>query len=504
MRIICLWRTVLRQQAIVLLLVSFLMTFAACSEDHQTTTRPEETPSEQPGDKPGDTPEEPEPLAEEYDDGNDTIYVISRMPDATRYLPVFPTQADVDYIDDFIQWQWGVKQREGFRGLMASIRMGRNFDVLADAMAWELSLPAISAEATPAIRRLLEKTYRTGRESTTIIRAAYNRPRPFAEQFETPWYADDQYATGSSYPSATTAAGWAVALVFAEMWPALQDDILRLGFLFGEDRVVSGSNYQSDVNAGYLCGSAAVAQAHNSQALRQDILAAREEYKKLRSLPEDYDPVGEEGDPTGANILNLPVTIDSPRQNADKERYEYAKTFRNDPDRCYQAIYDADTEYSHLMQTYGDALGISLSGQDTPAIYTLIDKIYNRSVAINKVIKGTYFRKRPYVELNEQTIVPEFEYDEYYSSSYPSGHASLSWAISLMLAEMAPERQHELLSRAYDFGYNRVIAGYHWPTDIDAGRLMACILVAKLHTEDEYHQLILRSRYEYLKATGGL
>ena len=107
------------------------------------------------------------------------------------------------------------------------------------------------------------------------------------------------------------------------------------------------------------------------------------------------------------------------------------------------------------------------------------------------------------MELNEQTIVPEFEYDEYYSSSYPSGHASFSWALSLILAEMAPERQHELLSRAYDFGYNRVIAGYHWPTDVDAGRLMACILVAKLHSEAEYHQLVLRGRYEYLKAVKG-
>lgn len=493
-----------------LYLVCLLMVFAACSEDHQTTTRPEETPSETPSDKPDEPEQEPEPepepdlLAEEYDDGNDTIYVTSlRMPDATRFLPAPFTQTDADYIDDYVQWQWGQQQRESFRGLMASIRMGRSIDVFADAMAWELSLPAINAETTPAIRRLLEKAYRTGREATATYRATYMRQRPFAEQGETPWYADDATASGSSSPSATTAAGWATALVFAEMWPPLQDDILRLGFLFGEDRVVSGSNYQSDVNAGYLCGSAAIAQAHNSQALKQDILAAREEYKQLHGLPTDNDPLSGVGDPIGAYILNAPVTTEEPRYNADLQRYEYAKTLRSDPSRLGQAVYDADADYSHLLQTYGDALGIALSQTGTPAIYKFIDMIYNRSVAITKVLKGTYFRNRPYVELQEPTAVPEFEDDERNSSSYPSGHASLSWALSLMLAEMAPDRQHQLLGRAYDFGYNRVIAGYHWPTDIDAGRLMACILVAKLHSEEEYHLQLLRARYEYLKAVNG-
>ncbi|MBR0165900.1 MAG: phosphatase PAP2 family protein [Prevotella sp.] len=498
-----------------LFVVCLLMVFAACSEDPQTTTRPEETPSEKPSDKPSDKPgdttddpaeeptEEPDLLAEEYDDGNDTIYVTSlRMPDATRFLPAPLMPTDADYIDDEVQWQWGKEQRESFRGLMASLRMGRSIDAFADALAWELSLPAINAATTPAIRRLLEKAFRTGREATTAYRAAYIRPRPFADHGEQPWYAPDANAGANSSPSATTAAGWAAALVFAEMWPPLQDDILRLGFLFGEDLVVSGSNYQSDVNAGYLCGSAAIAQAHNSRALWQDILAAREEYKRLHNLTDD--PLSGIGDPVGAFILNEPVTTDSPRHAADLQRYEYAKTLRTDASRHQQAVYDADADYSHLLQTYGEALGITLSESGTPAIYKFIDMIYNRSVNICKVIKGTYFRKRPYVELGEDTIVPEFENDERNSSSYPSGHASLSWALSLMFSEMAPDRQHQLLSRAYDFGYNRVIAGYHWPTDIDAGRLMACILVAKLHTEDDFHLQMLRARYEYLKATGGL
>ncbi|MBQ5566731.1 MAG: phosphatase PAP2 family protein, partial [Oscillospiraceae bacterium] len=86
-------------------------------------------------------------------------------------------------------------------------------------------------------------------QSTADIKAKYLRERPFVEMGEPAWYAPDQNDATGSYASATTAAGWAACLVFAEMWPPMQDAILRLGFLFGEDRVISGSNYQSDVNA---------------------------------------------------------------------------------------------------------------------------------------------------------------------------------------------------------------------------------------------------------------
>lgn len=48
-------------------------------------------------------------------------------------------------------------------------------------------------------------------------------------------YDSDFLRTNGSYPSGHTAFGWATALAFAEMWPELQDTILRRGVQFGEN-----------------------------------------------------------------------------------------------------------------------------------------------------------------------------------------------------------------------------------------------------------------------------
>ena len=83
-----------------------------------------------------------------------------------------------------------------------------------------------------------------------------------------------------SYPSGHTSLGWSTALVLAEMVPELQDTLLRTGFQYGESRVIVGAHYQSDVDAGYLCGTTAVAVMHASEYFQKDLEAARKEYCK--------------------------------------------------------------------------------------------------------------------------------------------------------------------------------------------------------------------------------
>ena len=57
--------------------------------------------------------------------------------------------------------------------------------------------------------------------------------------------------------------------------------------------------------------------------------------------------------------------------------------------------------------------------------------------------------------------------------SYPSGHGAGGWALALILAELLPAHADAILQRGRDFGESRVICGYHFPSDIDAARLVA-------------------------------
>lgn len=431
----------------------------------------------------------------------DTVYVdLVSHSDATYFLPAPPTSEDRNFVDDELQWEWGKTQRATARGELALLRMGRTPAPVRLMMAGALGLDVISDEATPALSRLLTRAYWTGYQSTADIKAKYLRERPFVEMGEPAWYAPDQNDATGSYASATTAAGWAACLVFAEMWPPMQDAILRLGFLFGEDRVISGSNYQSDVNAGYLCGSAAIALAHNNIALEEDLAAAREEYKHLKGLSDDADDFNDVEDPIGINILNPPVvnSVSDYRFYGDVARYEHAKSLRGTI-QGMQAVQDINAYSDNMTKIFGEVLLIEASEETTPAIFALIQKIRPRSVSVINQVKKLYFRNRPFVELDDPTPVPEVEEDYRYESSYPSGHSCFAWSVALVLAEAVPERSRQILRRAYEFGYNRQIAGFHWATDIDAARLLACSLIAHMHTDVDFHDLIQAARADYLR-----
>ena len=58
------------------------------------------------------------------------------------------------------------------------------------------------------------------------------------------------------------------------------------------------------------------------------------------------------------------------------------------------------------------------------------------------------------------------------SAAYPSGHATHGMVYAMILAEIAPEQRPALLQRGREIGWNRVIAGVHYPSDIAAGRVL--------------------------------
>ena len=196
---------------------------------------------------------------------NDTVYVKPyEMPNAGYYLPAPPDTASMDFFDDMIQWQWGKTQRNTPRGRQANMESPWEPYIMESIMSQCLGLDTICAEKTPALARFLKRAYNTGNKSTAAAKALYMRTRPFVQMGEDTWakYDTEYLRTNGSYPSGHTSLGWGTALAFAEMWPELQDTIMRRAFQFGENRIITGAHYQSDVTAGYLCASAAYVRAH--------------------------------------------------------------------------------------------------------------------------------------------------------------------------------------------------------------------------------------------------
>ena len=438
---------------------------------------------------------------------NDTIYVAPNLlPNAVYFLPAPPDSSNAAFLDDIAQWQWSKMMASTERGARASheSRLGPN--AMASVMAQVLELDTISAEQTPAIFRLLTKSFVTGNSSTIVPKQKYKRKHPFEVMNETPWgeYDDmESMLDDGAFPSGHTASGWTTALAFAEMWPMLQDTILRRGFEYGENRIIVNAHWQSDVTAGYLCAAAAIARAHCEPEFEQDIRAARTEYARLKGLPESYDPVAEADVPHGERFLNNPVDTASARFMADIQLYWNNKPLRS-TERGDTASVEAEYSVAMMQKVMGEAIGITLSDEQTPAITRLMSHVLDKASETADRLKPIRFRKRPFVQLGEPSAVAGDEEKERGKSSFPSGHTNLGWSEALVMAEVAPEHQDEILRRGYGYGHNRLIVGYHWSTDIQASRQLASALVARLHADPAFLDMIAAARAEYTSITTGI
>jgi acid phosphatase (class A) len=89
------------------------------------------------------------------------------------------------------------------------------------------------------------------------------------------------------------------------------------------------------------------------------------------------------------------------------------------------------------------------------------------------------------------------------SGSFPSGHGAGGWAWALVMAELVPARADAILQRGRDYGDSRVICGYHFPSDIESGRLLAAGVIARLHADPQFRRDLDAARRELARAYPG-
>ena len=70
------------------------------------------------------------------------------------------------------------------------------------------------------------------------------------------------------------------------------------------------------------------------------------------------------------------------------------------------------------------------------------------------------------------------------SPSYPSGHTTYGYTESVVLAILVPERYQQMITRAAEYGTNRIVVGAHYAMDVLGGRAVALHAVAHLLAND--------------------
>lgn len=201
--------------------------------------------------------------------------------------------------------------------------------------------------------------------------------------------------------------------------------------------------------------------------------------------------------PNGLVFLPAPPDSSSMQYLYDISQYVWGKSKRQDSLRAQQAIRDVVVDTGEMAREFSPVFGLEISKEKTPAIF----KVLNLGVVTMRLsatnLKNTYKRKRPYVVFSEPTLIPAEEDELRNTGSYPSGHTLRGWAMALLLSEINPDAQNEILKKGYDWGVSRVIAGYHWQSDTDASRLLASACYARLHTNEDFLEDMAAARKEY-------
>ena len=207
--------------------------------------------------------------------------------------------------------------------------------------------------------------------------------------------------------------------------------------------------------------------------------------------------------PNMVNFLPPPPEFESSRFAADQTQYLWGIRMRQNQERAEMAIRDAVYGMQTIIQEFCPILGLEITKEGTPELYTLLQDVGATCDSISNRAKEKYMRTRPFVYYNQPTLVPEQEEEHITNGSYPSGHTVLGWTMALLMSDINPAVADALLARGDEYGQSRVIAGYHWQSDVDAGRLGASVLYAKLQGNERFRDQLARAQQEFKEKTEG-
>ena len=203
--------------------------------------------------------------------------------------------------------------------------------------------------------------------------------------------------------------------------------------------------------------------------------------------------------PNALNFYPAPPETTSVQFMYDISQYMWGKAMRADSARAALAIAQSTHNIEDMVKMFSEPFGMEISVTKTPAIMNVIERGIATLRQVGRVPKKHYMRRRPFDRFNEPTLVPKDEETLRKNGSYPSGHTILAWSMAMMLVEINPAAQDALLKYAYEWGQSRVIAGFHWQSDVDASKVLVSAAFASLHNDETFLADMKKARAEFKK-----
>ena len=142
--------------------------------------------------------------------------------------------------------------------------------------------PNFTAERLPKTAALFEKIRGDGVVITSAGKDTWNRPRPWDVSPAVQPVGDKP--SGSSYPSTSSVVGYLTAIMLANMVPEKSAALYARGREFGDDRVILGVHFPTDIEAGRRAATVVAAALMENAAFMAEFAAAKAELRQVLGL----------------------------------------------------------------------------------------------------------------------------------------------------------------------------------------------------------------------------
>ena len=190
--------------------------------------------------------------------------------------------------------------------------------------------------------------------------------------------------------------------------------------------------------------------------------------------------------PDGVALLPPPPVTNSAEYAADLASARDVFKART-PEEQRRAEKDANLS----LYNFAPAIGSFFQPGKFPKMEALFENVRTNIAEAINTPKNHWKRQRPY-EVDPELSLGKPEA----SSSYPSGHSTRGTVQSLLLADLFPEQREAILRFGCDIGWDRVLIGKHFPTDVYAGRVLGRAIVRELMASATFQRDLAEAKAE--------
>jgi acid phosphatase (class A) len=200
------------------------------------------------------------------------------------------------------------------------------------------------------------------------------------------------------------------------------------------------------------------------------VLAGAAEAAPLFLPPADLNP---------GILLPPPPAEDSPAAKSELAELDRIQAARSAADFAR-----ADQDFKTRNATiFAAAIGPGFDLGRLPDTAKMLSDVGRQEDEAATLAKDYFQRKRPWLMDRQLKSCSQADAP---LSSYPSGHATMAYAMAVVLASLIPGKGQAILARAADYSENRLVCGMHRRRDIQAGQVLGTAVAEMLLRASEF------------------